>query len=60
MTNGDRIRQMSDAELFDEYLQMIDCAQCDFWRVCKMLQNSDWSDICRKTWLDWLSKEEVE
>ena len=40
MTNGDRIRQMSDEELFDEYLQRIDCSQCDFWRKCDDRQES--------------------
>ena len=63
MTNGDKIRQMSDEELFDEYLQMIDCSHCDHWRGCECWCGGDWRhrhDICRKTWLDWLSKEEGE
>lgn len=61
MTNGDRIRQMSDEELFDDYLYMIDCSQCDHWRGCKRWRDVDWGhrhDVCRKMWLDWLSKEE--
>jgi hypothetical protein len=62
MTNLDRIRQMSDEELYDAVLYMIDCAQCDFWRKCDDLtkDRSRRRHVCRTIWLDWLSKEEVE
>jgi hypothetical protein len=59
MTNGDRIRQMSDEELYDDVLYMIDCAQCDFWRKCDDLaeDRSKRRKVCRKIWMDWLSEE---
>ena len=59
MTNGDRIRQMPDEELYDNYLYMVDCAQCDFWRKCDKLaeDRSKRRKVCRKIWIDWLSEE---
>lgn len=62
MTNGDRIRQMSDEELYDNYLYTVDCAQCDFWRKCDKLaeDRSMRRGVCKKIWMDWLSKEETE
>lgn len=59
MTNGDRIRQMSDEELFDNYLYTTDCAQCDFWRKCDDLtkDRSKRRKVCRKIWQDWLRAE---
>ncbi len=59
MTNGDKLRQMSDAELYDNCLYMIDCALCDFWKRCDNSTANRISiyKVCRKTWMDWLSEE---
>lgn len=65
MTNGDRIRMMSNEELFDEYFCSTECANCEFTRDCKVFWK--WNNIdrrerlkgCREMWLKWLGEEEL-
>ena len=52
MTNGDRIRQMSDVEIFDNLLCSTNCDDCDFHRTCR-----HGIDECREIWLEWLGEE---
>lgn len=59
MTNGDRIRRMSDEELFDEYIVEIHCCDCQFNRVCKTYQNGGGEyQECKRHWLKWMGEEE--
>lgn len=56
MTNGDKLRQMSDEELagmFDEVIQ--DCEYCHLYDRC--LKNFDVP--CKSMYLKWL-REEVQ
>lgn len=57
MTNGDRIRQMSDEELFDKYFwYYVSCGHCKFTIDCKSSRRAE----CREMWLKWLGAEEEE
>lgn len=56
MTNGDKIRQMTDKDLagmFDKIIQ--DCEYCPLYEDC--IQNTDVT--CKAMYLKWL-KEEVQ
>lgn len=56
MTNGDKIRQMSDEELaamLDKVIQ--DCEYCPLYEDC--IQNTD--VMCTDMFLEWL-REEVQ
>lgn len=52
MTNGDRIRQMSDIELAKQICRLRDA--CDSF--CPMSYDCDGGD-CAASWLDWLEQE---
>ena len=60
MTNGDRIRMMSDEELYDNYFYATDCADCDFNKKCSEFRTGgvELRNICKETWLKWLGEEE--
>ena len=68
MTNGDAIRQMSDDELFSNFLYATRCEDCDFWRKCasllqkyahsKPLSQSSRCSVCHETWISWLGSEQ--
>lgn len=58
MSNGDRIRAMTDEELADKISAMIhmDCLNCVVLQNdCIAWENS--SVDCKAAWLDWLKKE---
>lgn len=57
MTNGDKIRQMSDEELaamFDRMIQ--DCECCFLHDDCSYNTDVPW-DVCNVMWLNWLREE---
>lgn len=61
MTNGDRIRAMTDEELADKISAMIhmDCLNCVVLQNdCIAWENS--SVDCKAAWLDWLKQEAEE
>ena len=62
MTNGDRIRQMSNEELFADYLYATDCSDCDFYWECRKICKSQkegfsLGSICKEIWMKWLNEE---
>ena len=44
MTNGDRIRLMSNKELFNRYFRYMLCFECDFRGECRAHRNSTSTD----------------
>ena len=53
MTNGDKIRQMTDEELADIF-QLSDCENCPYWH------NNCGARMCRIGFLEWLKQEVQE
>lgn len=55
MTNGDRIRAMSDEELTEKFLWLISC------RICPVRKECVTAKACKDTWKNWLKQPaEVE
>lgn len=55
MTNGDRIRSLSNEDLAKIFLCGIRCGDCDFLNQCKSNKNFD--DECMEHWINWLNQE---
>lgn len=53
MTNGDRIRRMTDEELAKFIAPLASCPHCYARRV----NIEDCGYDCKKAWLDWLKQE---
>ena len=64
MTHGDRIRNMTDEEIFHNYYRLIPCKECGFRNKCNASRNLKIAgDIenykkCREIWLKWLGEED--
>lgn len=55
MTNGDRIRAMSDEELIEKIYKHVNCKSCPARMACVTAR------ACKETWLNWLKQPaEVE
>lgn len=57
MTNGDRIRLMSDEELADYAYKVLANYCCPPEREYATKTCNDMKAECKKCWLDWLKKE---
>ena len=53
MTNGDKIRAMSDDELATWWSKYADCDNCRIWKDCELSDTSN----CREALLHWLKRE---
>ena len=55
MTNADRIRAMTDAELADAFAMISDCMSCN----CRSAEDdcSIVDGTCQRQWLEWLKQE---
>lgn len=54
MTNGERIRSMTDEELA-AHLERFDCS----YPICPCSLNICTEKDCSDAWIDWLKKEEA-
>jgi len=52
ITNADRIRAMTDAELAELWWERVDCGECPVHKECKLTGQD-----CKRLALDWLKEE---
>ena len=59
MTNGDRIRRMTDeelAEMFERWVVDCGCNNVPCEKVCEERRSKYQEIICRQCWLEWLKE----
>ena len=53
MTNGDKIRGMTNGDLARWISSKVKCPECRIFKICHQSK----APTCELTWLEWLEKE---